>query len=252
MDLWTSLFSYLTQVSSKRKLTKFYPPATTHTLYTFKTESPIIVNSSHLMEEQTEMPGVRILELIEALKQAEIVEHKWKMLGKRVYCYNCRAVYSATRKRKFGDEISINGVQRKRAGQTLWGCNICNVALCTVRVVIVGLIITVGSIQIEACIELIRSVTWGPLLSAACFSGGRHEIVGAHHNTTPPASWRVQAKCNRQNIRSGLKSYQAQAFSPKKIIGKSVAFRLTCCISQEWCCGGLPHFMALNIFRAQC
>ena len=50
------------------------------------------------------------------------------MLGKRVYC---RVIYSASRKRKFGDEICINGIQRKRAGQTLWGCNICDVALCT-------------------------------------------------------------------------------------------------------------------------
>jgi hypothetical protein len=131
MDLWTSLFSYSAQVSSKRKLTKFYPLITTPTLYTFKTESPINVDSSHLMEEQIEIPGVRILEKAEAIKQVERVEHKWKMLGKRVYCYNCRAIYSAKRKRKFGDEISINGVQRKRAGQTLWGCNICDVALCT-------------------------------------------------------------------------------------------------------------------------
>jgi hypothetical protein len=71
------------------------------------------------MEEQagTLEEGVRILE--QAGEQVGTVEHKWKMLGKLVYCYNCRAVYSATRKRKFGDEISINGVQRKRAGQTL-------------------------------------------------------------------------------------------------------------------------------------
>ena len=76
MDLWTSLFSYLMQISSKWKLTKFYSFATTPTPYTFKTESLINVNPSYLMEEQTEMPGVRTLEQTEALKQAEVVEHK--------------------------------------------------------------------------------------------------------------------------------------------------------------------------------
>ena len=65
------------------------------------------------------------------MEEAEILEHKWKALGKRVYCYNCMAIYSATKKRKFGDEIPINGVQRKRARQTQWGCNICDVALYT-------------------------------------------------------------------------------------------------------------------------
>jgi hypothetical protein len=69
------------------------------------------------------------------------------MLGKRVYYYNCNAVYSATRKRKFGDEISINGIQRKRARQTLWV--VIYAMLHFLRVAIVGLIITVGSIQIE-------------------------------------------------------------------------------------------------------
>jgi hypothetical protein len=117
-------------VSSKRKLAKFYTPTAMPAPYAFKTKSPINVESPYLMEEQAgTLEGVRILE--QAREQAGIVEHKWKMLRKRVYCYNCRAVYSATKKRKFGDEISISGVQRKRAGQTLWGCNVCDVALCT-------------------------------------------------------------------------------------------------------------------------
>jgi hypothetical protein len=118
-NLWSSLFSYSAQVSSERKLPKFYPPITTPIPYVFQTESPVNIES---------LPPANQARQVE---EAEIVEHKWKMLGKRVYCYNCRAVYSATRKRKFGDEICINGIQRKRAGQTLWGCNICDVALCT-------------------------------------------------------------------------------------------------------------------------
>jgi hypothetical protein len=113
-NLWSTLFSYSVQVSLERKLAKFYNLTTTPAPYVFKTDSSINVESPYLKKEQTKS-----------------IEHKWKMLGKRVYCYNCRAVYSATRKRKFGDEISINGIQRKRAGQTLWGCNICDVALCT-------------------------------------------------------------------------------------------------------------------------
>jgi hypothetical protein len=117
-------------VSSKRKLAKFYTPTAMPAPYAFKTKSPINVESPYLMEEQAgTLEGVTILE--QAREQAGIVEHKWKMLRKRVYCYNCRAVYSATKKRKFGEEISISGVQRKRAGQTLWGCNVCDVALCT-------------------------------------------------------------------------------------------------------------------------
>jgi hypothetical protein len=115
--LWDSLFSYLVQVSSERKLAKFYNPSTTATTpYVFQTESPITI--------QVEQP--------EQIGQVEgVQEHKWKALGKRVYCYNCRAIYLATKKRKFGDEIPINSIPRKRAGQTQWGCNICDVALCT-------------------------------------------------------------------------------------------------------------------------
>jgi hypothetical protein len=45
----------------------------------------------------------------------------------------------------------------------------------------VGLIISVGSIQIEAfhsgaASQPIRNVAWGPLLSAAVFSGGRDNL----------------------------------------------------------------------------
>jgi len=116
-------------VSFKRKLPEFYPP-TAPIPYTFQTESSINIESH---------PSVN--------QQAEIVEHKWKMPGKRVYCYNCRAVYSATKKRKFGNEICINGIQRKRAGQTLWA--VIYAMLHSVQVVIVGLIITVGSILID-------------------------------------------------------------------------------------------------------
>jgi hypothetical protein len=76
--------------------------------YIFKAEFPINVESPYFIEERAEM-----------LEQAGILEHKWKMLGKWVYCYNYRAVYSATRKCKFGDEISINSLQRKHARQTL-------------------------------------------------------------------------------------------------------------------------------------
>jgi hypothetical protein len=101
-NLWTSLFSYSAQVSFEQKLPKFYPPTTTPIPYTFQTESLINIESYS-----------------SANQQAEIIEHKWKILGKRVYCYNCRALYLATKKRKFGDKICINGIQRKRAGQTL-------------------------------------------------------------------------------------------------------------------------------------
>jgi len=81
-------------------------------LYIFRTESSINIESSLFLKqvEQAEQAAKK--------EEIEILEYKWKALKNRVYCYNCRVIYSATKKRKFGDEISINGVQRKRAGQT--------------------------------------------------------------------------------------------------------------------------------------
>ena len=64
-NLWTSLFSYSAQVSFERKLPKFYPPTTTPIPYTFQTKSLINIES-HPSTNQ----------------QVEIVEHKWKILGK--------------------------------------------------------------------------------------------------------------------------------------------------------------------------
>ena len=112
--LWSSLFNYSAYVSSERKLAKFYTPTTIPAPYASKTESSINAEPLHPTKEQV-----------------EIQEHKWKMLGKRVYCYNCKAICSTSRKRKFGNEISINSIQRKRPGQTLWDCNICDIVLCT-------------------------------------------------------------------------------------------------------------------------
>ena len=103
VNLWSTLFSYLVQVSSDWKLAKFYPPTTTPTLYIFQTKSPIDIESPPPIKQAGQV------------EEAEILEHKWKALGKWVYCYNCRAIYLAIEKRKFGDEIPINGVQRKRA-----------------------------------------------------------------------------------------------------------------------------------------
>ena len=92
LALWTSLFHYSQQVFSDRKLAEFH----------------------------SNRP-----------KPREGLEHRWVPLSKRTYCYCCRMVYSSTKKRKFGDEISINGVVRKRAAQTLWACDTCNVPICT-------------------------------------------------------------------------------------------------------------------------
>jgi hypothetical protein len=107
VSLWSSLFSYSTQVILGRKLPKFYSPESSQ--YTLKPQSSINIQS----------------------KQEGGLEHKWKALEKRVYCYNCRQVSLVTKKRKFGDEIPVNVVQRKRAGQTQWACSICDVPLCT-------------------------------------------------------------------------------------------------------------------------
>jgi hypothetical protein len=60
-------------------------------LYAFKTKSFINIKSLYLIKEQAgTLEGVRMLE--QAREQAGIIEHKWKMLRKQVYCYNCRAV----------------------------------------------------------------------------------------------------------------------------------------------------------------
>jgi hypothetical protein len=53
----------------------------------------------------------------------------------------------------------------------------------SVRVAIVGLIITVGSIQIELYFVVVQNPAnqvcgMGPLLSAACLSGGRDSVGG--------------------------------------------------------------------------
>ena len=44
-------------------------------------------------------------------------------------------------KQKFGDKIYINGMQRKRADQIQWACNVCDIAL--LQVVLAGLIFTI-------------------------------------------------------------------------------------------------------------
>jgi hypothetical protein len=100
--LWSSLFSYSVYVSSEQKLAKFYISTTIPVLYVLNTESSINVEPLYSIKEQ-----------------AEILEYKWKMLGEQVYCYNCKAIYSTSRKRKFGNKISINSIRTKRPGQTL-------------------------------------------------------------------------------------------------------------------------------------
>jgi hypothetical protein len=59
------------------------------------------------------------------------IEHQRVALDKKVYCLNCRLICT-TKKRKFGDILTINGPPRVRASQTLFGCKACNVPLCTV------------------------------------------------------------------------------------------------------------------------
>jgi len=68
--------------------------------------------------------------------------------------------------------VSKESVLDKRYGAVIYA------TLHFAQVATVGLIITVGSIQIEAfcssaASQPIRNVAWGPLLSAACLSGGR-------------------------------------------------------------------------------
>jgi hypothetical protein len=111
--LWQKLFSYSIYVSTSSKLERFYPTNTILTPCVFSPQTPIniapYIQPPHIQGQQ---------------------EHKWKMLGKRVYCYHCKAVNPTSRKHTFGSEISSNSRQ-KRPGQSSWGCNICDVALCT-------------------------------------------------------------------------------------------------------------------------
>ena len=59
-DLWKSLFSYSTQVSSERKFAKFYPPtSTTTTPYIFQAESFINIECS-LPTNQVEQANLDI------------------------------------------------------------------------------------------------------------------------------------------------------------------------------------------------
>jgi sulfite reductase alpha subunit-like flavoprotein len=119
-SLWNALFSNSAKVFSERKLSKFY--TLSNMQFIFETKTPIEV------ESQVESSIQPLKEQPRALASA--LEHMWMSLGKQTYCYNCRALSSATRKRKFGDEI-INSTKRIRPKQTSWGCSICKVALCT-------------------------------------------------------------------------------------------------------------------------
>jgi len=104
-SLWNTLFSNSAKVFSERKLSKFYAPSNMQ--FVFETETPIEVES-------------QVESSIEPLKEqprASMLEHMWMSLGKQTYCYNCRALSSATRKREFGDEI-INSTKRIRPKQT--------------------------------------------------------------------------------------------------------------------------------------
>jgi len=127
-NLWDRLFSYSEQVFSNRKLAKFHPSPSQPPLHIFAIESAINTESVLPTKSTSQADSEKA---VQVEKTTKIQEHKWKALEKRVYCYHCRAIYSATKKRKFGEEIYINGMQRKRAGQTQWACNVCDVALCT-------------------------------------------------------------------------------------------------------------------------
>ena len=102
-SLWNTLFSNSTKVFLERKLSKFYTPSNMQ--FIFETETPIEVESQ--VESQVESP----VEPLKEQPRASMLEHMWMSLGKQTYCYNCRALSSATRKRKFGDEI-INSTKR--------------------------------------------------------------------------------------------------------------------------------------------
>jgi hypothetical protein len=71
--------------------------------FVFETKIPIKVESSvKLLKEQL---------------RALMLEHIWMSLRKQTYCYNCRALFSATRKREFRDKI-INSIKRIHLKQT--------------------------------------------------------------------------------------------------------------------------------------
>jgi hypothetical protein len=90
--LWTSLFAYSKQVLTQRKVDQFYQ------LY-----------------PQVDLP----VDLQ--------VEHRLISSEKKVRCLNCQIICSnATKKRKFGDEVSINRVPKR----TTFICSVCNVPLC--------------------------------------------------------------------------------------------------------------------------
>lgn len=127
-NLWGSLFSYSEEVFSHRKLAKFHPSLSQPPLYIFEIETPI---STEPVLPTRSKSKADLGKVVQVERVTKIQEYKWKALDKQVYCYHCRAIYSATKKWKFGDEIYVNSIQRKRAGQIQWACNVCDIALCT-------------------------------------------------------------------------------------------------------------------------
>jgi len=92
--LWTSLFAYSKQVLTQRKVDQFY--------------------QLHPQDPQVDLQV-----------EYRLISSKKK---KRARCLNCQIICSSmTKKRKFGDGISIN---QKRPTQTIFICSICDVPLC--------------------------------------------------------------------------------------------------------------------------
>ena len=59
----------------------------------------------------------------------QAVEYRLISTEKQASCIKCRVDRVYAKKRKFGDEIPINQVQ-KRSPRTNFICNVCNVPLC--------------------------------------------------------------------------------------------------------------------------
>jgi hypothetical protein len=110
--LWQKLFSYSVYISTSERLEKFYPSNTPLIPCVFSSETSINIESN-----------------IQPSTEGQLREHKWKALGRRISCYYCRSVNSNSKgKRIFGSDIPLN---RQKPKQSLWGCSICDVALCT-------------------------------------------------------------------------------------------------------------------------
>jgi hypothetical protein len=114
--LWETLFSNSLYADSAHGLAKFYPLDTSLMPCVFRPKTSIAIESP-TTELPTEGEG----------------EYKWKTLRKWLYCYNC-IVINTRKRRIFGEEISSNSTtkpKRIRPKQSIWGCNICDVVLCT-------------------------------------------------------------------------------------------------------------------------